>query len=640
MRKTIVLEALVIILAFVIAGCNSSSGGKTVFTAVTDITGIPSGWVKNQPLTLTGTVVPPNATNKKIIWMIKDEGTTGASVTGSALTATAAGTVTVTAIIANGTEDGINFTKDFEINITDSFNAVTSISGVPASGTTGAPVILAGMVNPIDATNKTIIWTVKSAGTTGAKITGNSLTASKAGTVTVTARITSGAAIGTDYTHDFEITITSAGSGLWNNSAIGGTLAISNAQLYDYDGDAETIISFVQNGSLELHSRSYELFNTGEIYWEEEGDVIVTEVINNKLSFSIGSVPTSKLSYVYDNLTAIPSNVKGVIVTSLDYDDMEYWEDSCSFRLINKNNFSEEIAFVYVDRDAVINGVDWLYWDLSLKEGWNLVKFDYDREKVTSFVPDDNYIWMTGGLSNIGEKLMGFFIDQPTCTISGNLNVLVDGAFPEGGIELISYSNNNLPDFISDGPNPIAWEIEAKPLLGIYGREEYINFSVNAYLDAEKKSFLKNFRLQVQVTNPGNFILCDNPAHYYYDDLSGTDVHQDYMGYGVIVAYKLEGLEFEHLEIKTKTVPVSVSGLSGNAVIYFDDYNSSIRYGMEINGNGTYNLKIPVEAGNWLWFRIELSSGQQFITAGRMDTRLPVALNLSEMIKFITTGKS
>ncbi len=87
------------------------------------------------------------------------------------------------------------------------FVAVTSITGVPTSGTVG-PLTLTGTVNPSYATNKAITWSVVSAGTTGANISGNTLTSTAAGTVTVRATIANGLAQGTAYIQNFDITIT------------------------------------------------------------------------------------------------------------------------------------------------------------------------------------------------------------------------------------------------------------------------------------------------------------------------------------------------------------------------------------------------------------------------------------------------
>ena len=86
------------------------------------------------------------------------------------------------------------------------FVAVSYITNVPTSGTVGY-LPLYGTVNPPNATNKTIAWSVVSGGTTGASISGSTLTTAAAGTVTVRATIANGLARGTNYTQDFTITI-------------------------------------------------------------------------------------------------------------------------------------------------------------------------------------------------------------------------------------------------------------------------------------------------------------------------------------------------------------------------------------------------------------------------------------------------
>jgi hypothetical protein len=92
-----------------------------------------------------------------------------------------------------------------------SFVAVTGITGVPTSGTVGT-LTLAGTVAPSNATNKTIVWSVKSPGTTGATISGSVLTTTSSGTVTVTATIANGKTASTPYTQDFSINISSGSS--------------------------------------------------------------------------------------------------------------------------------------------------------------------------------------------------------------------------------------------------------------------------------------------------------------------------------------------------------------------------------------------------------------------------------------------
>jgi mannan endo-1,4-beta-mannosidase len=97
--------------------------------------------------------------------------------------------------------------------ITDGFIAVEGITLVDEGpAVAGEGFTLSGDVTPSTATNKTIVWTVKSAGDTGAAITGSTLTAAAVGTVTVTATITNGASATTNYTKDFNITVVPVGT--------------------------------------------------------------------------------------------------------------------------------------------------------------------------------------------------------------------------------------------------------------------------------------------------------------------------------------------------------------------------------------------------------------------------------------------
>jgi uncharacterized repeat protein (TIGR02543 family) len=85
------------------------------FDAVKNITGVVTGAVQGSPLTLTGIITPATATNKNILWTVKSG---AASISnGNRLTASAAGTITVTATIINGSMPGTDYTQDFVINI-------------------------------------------------------------------------------------------------------------------------------------------------------------------------------------------------------------------------------------------------------------------------------------------------------------------------------------------------------------------------------------------------------------------------------------------------------------------------------------------------------------------------------------------
>jgi len=183
---------------------SGGSGGET-FVAVTDITGVPTTATVGTALSLTGTVEPSNATNKTISWSVVSG---SASISGSNLNATTAGTVTVNATITNGTAQGTNYTKDFSITVDSAFVPVTNITGVPTAATVGTALTLTGTVEPVTATNKTISWSIVSGSAT---VSGSTLNATVAGAVTVRATITNGTAQSTDYTQNFNITVSDGG---------------------------------------------------------------------------------------------------------------------------------------------------------------------------------------------------------------------------------------------------------------------------------------------------------------------------------------------------------------------------------------------------------------------------------------------
>ena len=182
-------------------------GAEVDFVPVTDITGVPTEATVNQALTLTSTVEPSDATNQTIIWSVFAPGTTGATIAGNVLTATAAGTVTVRATILNGLTTTTNFIEDFIITVEPGFVPVTAITGVPTTAAVNKALTLTGTVAPIDATNQNIVWSIYNPGTTGATISGNTLTATAAGTITVSATIINGLTADTDFTQNFTITV-------------------------------------------------------------------------------------------------------------------------------------------------------------------------------------------------------------------------------------------------------------------------------------------------------------------------------------------------------------------------------------------------------------------------------------------------
>ncbi|MDR2499490.1 MAG: hypothetical protein LBD37_00235, partial [Treponema sp.] len=181
------------------------------FVPVTGISGVPTGGVKGSPISLAvASAVPGNATNKTIVWSLKNEGITrmARSVDGNTYTPQQAGQATLTAVIANGLAVGQDFTRDFELVITDNHKPVTGITGVPQSGTLGTVIDLTGVtVEPADASDTGIAWSVAADSQVNGTLGGSGFIPESAGTLKLTATIAQGKSGTEAYTQTFTITI-------------------------------------------------------------------------------------------------------------------------------------------------------------------------------------------------------------------------------------------------------------------------------------------------------------------------------------------------------------------------------------------------------------------------------------------------
>ena len=180
----------------------------STFVSVGDIANLPIEVTAGTLLTLSGTVLPGNASYRTITWSIINAGSTGATINGAIFTATAAGTARVRATIENGSGIGSPFTREFSIDVI--YEPVLNIINVPTTATVGTPLTLTGTVIPSGATCQVISWEIISQGTTGATINGNTFTATAPGTARVLATIVNGTAIGTSFTKNFDITVGAA----------------------------------------------------------------------------------------------------------------------------------------------------------------------------------------------------------------------------------------------------------------------------------------------------------------------------------------------------------------------------------------------------------------------------------------------
>jgi titin len=150
-------------------------------------------------------ILPLNATERNVIWVVTNPGTTGATFTFLngvySFNATAAGTAEVRARIIGGAGTAPGGGDHDSAPVTVTVNAVhvpatgITITGLPITMTAGTPITLEGTVAPANANIRIITWGITDASTTGANIQGNQLSATSAGTIQMVARVMNGSTV-------------------------------------------------------------------------------------------------------------------------------------------------------------------------------------------------------------------------------------------------------------------------------------------------------------------------------------------------------------------------------------------------------------------------------------------------------------
>ena len=192
----------------------------------------------------------------------------------------------------------------------DDFVAVTSISGVPTVSEINAPLTLTATVSPSNATNQTIVWSVKDAGTTGAGITsGNTLTATAAGTTTVTATIANGATKNTPFTSDFTIEV--------NTDLVVSGVIVTPATSDVPKGYSLEFIALVSGGGLSEADRA--------VTWTVAGGMHNETAITANGILSIAANETAEILII--TATSATNNSKSGTATVRVYELQNFHED-------------------------------------------------------------------------------------------------------------------------------------------------------------------------------------------------------------------------------------------------------------------------------------------------------------------------
>jgi len=286
-------------------------------------------------------------------------------------------------------------TATLTVNVVDSFVPVTNITGVPDAATAGTPLTLAGTVEPGNATNQTITWSVYNDGGTGASIVGNILSTTSAGIVTVRATITNGLTASTDYTQDFDITVSAAPITTYTITATagsGGSITPGGAVSVN-EGDSQTF-SITANPGYRISAVLVDGVSQGAITSYTFTNVTDDHTINAifaQISSPVAPWPLEKTITLTEISSELFKNAKDAIIVEADM----------------KNAFasSVEIRLADTQEDAAsfrLSAVDEVYpFDISIYiKGTNTITKPAPGYAVTIFLP------IPENLLNVKEQLI------------------------------------------------------------------------------------------------------------------------------------------------------------------------------------------------------------------------------------------
>ena len=161
------------------------------------------------------------------------------------------------------------------------FVAVSDILDVPLVAELNKPLALTATVLPAKATNKTIVWTVKVAGTTNASITGgNVLTATATGNVILTATIDKGATETTSFTKDFTVSVRTTGE-----MPVVTDVTVSPSTISIAKGKTQTFTATLTGSKLEKSDKA--------VYWSVTGNAKTETAISADGTLTVAADETA-----------------------------------------------------------------------------------------------------------------------------------------------------------------------------------------------------------------------------------------------------------------------------------------------------------------------------------------------------------
>lgn len=321
------------------------------------------------------------------------------------------------------------------------FAAVTDITGVPTAAVVNAPLTLTGTVAPATATNRTVTWSVKSPGLTGATITDNIFKATAAGTATITATVKNGATETTDFTKDFPITVSLATVTVGAQS---GTIAAGTAG----------------NATFPVTTAGIDNGKTGVVSWftsiagitagATPAGIIATvsNVASNAATVTMTATTTAAAGTYYfkvtiDGVTSsvatltvtgaakpdIPLPFTDVPLTAWYYNDVKTAYQSGLINGINDTIFAPDNNLTYAEAVKLAACMHQLYTtgSVTLTNGVPWYQSYADYAKANGIISAD-YNWNAPATRSVYMDIFAHALPAATFTV---INNIADGAIPD-----------------------------------------------------------------------------------------------------------------------------------------------------------------------------------------------------------------
>ena len=178
------------------------------YVSVTNVSGISTTIDTDTNILLNGIVEPSDASVKTIEWSILDARGTGAYINNGYLRARVAGTCLIRATVRKGISPSQDYTRDFWIDVKTKFVPVEGVTlQIDSTIIAKEVILLTANVTPENATYRNVSYSIADAGTTGARLNGDLLSTTGAGTLKIKATIVKGISETVNYERTFTINV-------------------------------------------------------------------------------------------------------------------------------------------------------------------------------------------------------------------------------------------------------------------------------------------------------------------------------------------------------------------------------------------------------------------------------------------------